>query len=121
MSDPSADQADPVPHRVVNGVAVPLTAEEIAARAAEEASFVAAPARWEVPQLMVLRRLIAAGKLRVAIGALRMEAPAADLTDGELALREMWKAAAAIASDDPDAIAFFTAIGADPAEILARP
>lgn len=120
MSDTDIVIPEP-PHRLVQGVKVPLTEAEIAARAAEEAAYVQPADRWEVPQLLVLRRLIAAGKLRHAMIALRMEAPAVDLTDAELALREMWKAAAALNSDDADAIGFFRAIGADPDAILARP
>jgi hypothetical protein len=113
---------DPAPTmRVLNGVLVPLTPDEIAARAAEEAAAVVAPLRWEVPKLLVLQRLAAAGKLRLAITALRREAPADDLTDAELTLREMWDAAVAISSDDAVAAAFFMGIGADPAAILARP
>lgn len=114
-------EAKPVPHRLVNGREVPLTEAEIAARAAEEAALSVPSLRWSVPQLVVIRRLIAAGKLRTALAALKMEAPIDALTDGELALREMWKAAADLNSDDPDAIAFLTAIGAAPAVILARP
>jgi hypothetical protein len=117
----SETEPGPVPHRMVNGVPVPLTEAEIAARAAEEAARVDAPLRWEVPKLLVLTRLTQAGKLRAAITGLRREARAEDLTDAELALREMWDAAAVIYSDDAAAAAFFTAIGADPAEILARP
>ena len=113
--------ADDVPHRMVQGVKVPLTEAEIAARAAEEAAYVAPPRRWEVPKLVVLNRLAAAGLLRKAIVALKREARAEDLTDAELALREMWDAAVAINSDDAAATAFLSAIGADPAEILARP
>lgn len=121
MSDPSADLDQAVPHRLVNGRMVIMSAEEIAARAAEESAALAAPRRWEVPKLLVLQRLTAAGKLRAAIAGLKREARAQDLTDTELALREMWDAAVAIASDDAAATAFFGAIGADPAEILARP
>lgn len=38
-----AAAALPVPHRLVNGRVVPLTPEEIAARAAEEAAVLARP------------------------------------------------------------------------------
>lgn len=111
----------PAPHRLVNGRVVPLTAAEIAERAAEEAAFVPAPARWEVPKLKVIERLAAAGRLRTAYAALKREAPIADLSDAELALRERWDAATALFNDDADVRAFLTAIGADPAVILARP
>jgi hypothetical protein len=109
------------PHRLVNGVRVPLTAAEIAERAAEEAAYIAPPARWEVPKLLVIERLRAAGRLRVAYMALQREAPIADLTDDELALRERWDAASVLYSDDADVITFLTAIGADAATVLARP
>ena len=109
------------PHRVVNGCMVPLTDAEIAERAAEEAAYVRPPPRWEVPQLVVVRRLTAAGRLRAALTGLRLDEPAADLTDAELVLRESWRAAATLYSDDADVIAFLSAIGADPAVILARP
>lgn len=114
-------EAKPVPHRLVNGREVPLTEAEIAARAAEEAAYVAPPKRWDVPKLVVIERLRAAGLLRVAYLALRLEAPVANLTDDELALRERWNAARDLGSDDADAIAFFRAIGADPDVMLARP
>jgi hypothetical protein len=114
-------EAKPVPHRLVNGREVALTEAEIAARAAEEAAFVPPAPRWDVPKLVVIDRLRAAGKLRLAYMALRLQAPVEDLSDDELALRERWNAARDLASDDADARAFFTAIGADAAEILARP
>ena len=47
--------------------------------------------------------------------------PAEDLTDGELAMREMWKAVADLYSDDENARGLLAAIGADPDVILARP
>lgn len=109
------------PHRLLNGVVVALTGVEIAARAAEEAAYVKAAPQWEVPQLVVVRRLTAAGLLRTALAGLKLDEPAADLTDAELTLRESWRAAATFYSDDPDVVAFLTAIGADPAVILARP
>lgn len=113
--------SDDVPSRLVNGVLVPLTEVEIAARAAEEAAWAGRTVRWEVPQLVVVTRLVAAGKLRNALAALKMDAPADTLTDADLVLRERWRAAGTLYSDDPDAVAFLTAIGADPAAILARP
>jgi hypothetical protein len=114
-------EAIEAPHRLVNGKPVPLTPAEVAARAAEEAAYVPPAQRWDVPKLLVIDRLRAAGLLRVAYMALRLEAPVADLTDDELALRERWNAARDIGSDDADAVAFFTAIGGDAAAILARP
>lgn len=111
----------PPPHRIVNGVMVLLSKDEITALAAEEAARPPRVVRWEVPQLLVVRRLIAAGKLRDALAALQLDAPAEKLTDAELALRESWRAASAINSDDPDALALLAAIRADPSVILARP
>ncbi len=120
MSDKIAEDAEQ-PHRMVNGVKVLLSKEEIEALAKEEAARPPRIVRWEVPQLVVVRRLIAAGKLRDALAALQLDAAAGKLTDAELALRESWRAASAINNDDPDALALLAAIGADPAVILARP
>lgn len=121
MSDTIAAAEEDAPHRMVNGVKVPLSKEEINARAAEEAARPPRVVRWEVPQLVVVRRLIAAKKLRAALAALQLDAAVEKLSDAELALRESWRAASAINSDDPDALALLAAIGADPAVILARP
>lgn len=79
-----------------------------------------APASWEVPKLLLVDRLIAAGRLRQAYAALRLDDPATALSDGELALRERWKAAVTLRSDDADVRSLLTAVGADPDAILAR-
>lgn len=118
MSDTT--QAE-VPMRLLDGVLLPLTAAEIAERQAEEADAAARPPRWDVPKLRVVERLAAAGLLRTANLALRIDAPIADLTDAELALRERWNAAVVLANDDAQVIGFLAAIGADPVAILARP
>lgn len=79
----------------------------------------APPSAWEVPKLVVVERLVLAGKLRAARQALKLGVPDDDLTDDELALRDRWEAARVIASGDQDARSLFTAIGADPNVILA--
>lgn len=68
------------------------------------------PARHLVPKLLVVDRLIAAGKLSDAVAA---------LAASSLAIQQRWAAASQIYSDDPDALALLAAIGADPETILA--
>ncbi len=68
------------------------------------------PDRWEVRKMLVVERLIAAGKA----GPLRA------LLDGlPDALRLRWDTATMIASDDADVRAAITALSEDPDEILA--
>lgn len=79
-----------------------------------------APLPYDVPKLLVVDRLIAAGKLRDARAALKLGVADSKITnDDELALRERWEAARVIASDDAEARGLFSAIGADPDVILA--
>lgn len=68
------------------------------------------PDRYLVPKLVVVDRLIAAGKLAAAVAA---------LAGASLATQQRWAAAGQIYSDDPDALALLAAIGADPDAILA--
>jgi len=63
-----------------------------------------------VPKIVVVERLHAAGKLAAARTA---------IDAASLLMREKWNAAQSIKQDDPDALALLTAIGADPAVILA--
>ena len=68
------------------------------------------PDRWEVRKMLVVERLIAAGKA----GPLRA------LLDGlPDALRLRWDTATMIASDDSDVRAAVAALGEDPDQILA--
>ncbi len=62
-----------------------------------------------VAKTVVIRRLQEAGKFAAALAALKAD----PLT------YELWSAVPALASDNPDAIALFQAIGVDPAVILA--
>lgn len=102
---------------MVDGQLVP-TPPELLADAPVAPAVPPAPA-GDVAKLLVVERLEAAGLLRAALAALQIDAPAADLTDAALALRERWLAAREIARDDPGALALLAAIGADPAAILA--
>jgi len=68
------------------------------------------PANYLVPKLLVVDRLIAAGKLDAAIAALAAT-PAA--------MQQRWAAATQVYNDDPDALALLAAIAADPEVILA--
>lgn len=65
--------------------------------------------RREVPKLVVVDRLEAAGLGEAAEAALAADS----------ATRRRWQACTSLYADDPDAHAFLTAIGANPAEILA--
>lgn len=75
---------------------------------------------WSVPSYVVVQRIAAAGKLRYALMALKVGASLIDMTDAEIALRERWNKASELNSNDPDVIGLLTAIGLDPAAILAK-
>lgn len=78
------------------------------------------PARpYVVSKLTVVNRLAAAGKLRIAYGALKLDAPLAEVTDDELHLRERWNAAAELGNTDQTVRLFLQQIGADVDAILA--
>lgn len=66
--------------------------------------------RWEVRKLLIIDRLVACGCFAAAMAALG--------GPGSI-LYERWAAAQAIGSDDAQVITLLTAIGADPAAILA--
>lgn len=78
------------------------------------------PDHWQVTKLTVVDRLADAGLLRAAMTAIKADDPAASMTDEEVALRERWRAASTIRSDDPQVRAVLVSAGADPDEILAR-
>lgn len=82
------------------------TAAEIAA---EMQRLAQAPAVHAVSKVTVIRRLQAAGKFNAALNALKADP----------LLYEIWSAVLEIRSDDANARALFTAVGADPAVILA--
>lgn len=113
--------SDTALYRLVDGERMEIPRDEAATIREEWATAEAGPARWDVPKLVIIRRLAAVGKLRAAYAALKLEAPIGNLTDAELALRESWNAADVVYSDEAPARALFAAIGADPDEILARP
>lgn len=101
-------------YKGVNDVLVPMTdaeiAEELARREASEAQAVAQAKHYLVPKLVIIRRLIAAGKLTTALDAL----------DANRELKAQWDAASEVYADDPLATGFMTAIGANVEEILAK-
>ena len=74
-------------------------------------SFLAPPSARKVPKSLIVQRLIDAGKIAAANAAL----------EADPAKKARWYAAdhPAIHADDPEAIAFLQAIGADPVAILA--
>lgn len=67
------------------------------------------PPKLYVPKLTIVDRLIEAGKLVEGLAAI-----AADPL-----VQARWNAAVEIAADDPTAIALVTALGLDPAAVLA--
>lgn len=73
----------------------------------------------EVPKLVVVERVGAAGKLRNARAALRMGVADDQLTDEQLLLRDRWDAAQTIRSDDEAVRALLLSVGCDPDLILA--
>ena len=113
--------SDTALYRLVDGERMEIPPEDADVIRAEWAAAEAVPVRWEVPKLVIIRRLTALGILRDAYTALKLDAPIDALTDDELALRESWAAADVVFNDEAPARALFSAIGADPDEILARP
>lgn len=93
---------------------VGATDDERAAAAAVIAAFDPAALPYPVTKTVILQRLHAARLLRAADLALNSAA-----TDDAVLMAERWYAAREIMSDDPDARAFLTAIGANPDEVLA--
>lgn len=84
------------------------TDEEIEAEAEVQRQKASNPA-WSVSKLTIINRLSAAGKFEVALTALRADA----------LLYEKWLAVSALRSDDVNARALFTAVGADADAMLA--
>ena len=78
-----------------------------------------APPPGEITKLGLVEALGAAGKLRDAMALLKLEAPAADLTDAELLLRERWLAAQKLNLFAPEVAALLKAIGFDSSSLIA--
>jgi hypothetical protein len=78
-----------------------------------------APPPGEITKLGLVEALGATGKLRDAMALLKLEAPAVDLTDAELLLRERWLAAQKLNLLAPDVAALLKAIGFDSSSLIA--
>jgi hypothetical protein len=78
-----------------------------------------APPPGEITKLRLVEALGAAGKLREAMALLKLEAPATDLTDAELLLRERWLAAQSLNLHASEVATLLEAIGVDPASLIA--
>jgi len=78
-----------------------------------------APPPGEITKLRLVEALGAAGKLRDAMALLKLDAPATDLTDAELLLRERWLAAQKLNVLAPEVAPLIEAIGVDPASLIA--
>jgi len=78
-----------------------------------------APPPGEITKLRLVEALGAAGKLREAMALLKLEAPATDLTDAELLLRERWLAAQKLNVLAPEVAALLKAIGFDSSSLIA--
>ena len=66
-----------------------------------------------------METLGAVGKLRDAMALLKLEAPATDLTDAELLLRERWLAAQKLNVLAPEVAGLLKAIGIDSSSLIA--
>jgi hypothetical protein len=78
-----------------------------------------APPPGEITKLRLVETLGAAGKLRDAMALLKLEAPATDLTDAELLLRERWLAAQKLNLLAPEVAALLKAISFDSSSLIA--
>lgn len=76
---------------------------------------------YDVPKLLAVERIGAAGKLRAVRAMLKMSVPDAELSDAELLLRDRWDAARVLASDDGQVRSLLAKAGCDPDVILAMP
>jgi hypothetical protein len=77
------------------------------------------PPPGEITKLRLVEVLGASGKLREAMALLKLEAPATDLTDAELLLRERWLAAQRLDLLSPEVAPLLQAIGIEPASLIA--
>ncbi|MGI9128261.1 MAG: hypothetical protein ACR2IG_08615 [Roseomonas sp.] len=80
---------------------------------------VSVPPPGEITKLRLVESLGAAGKLRDAMALLKLEAPATDLTDAELLLRERWLAAQKLNLLAPEVAPLIKALGIEPASLIA--
>ena len=78
-----------------------------------------APPPGEITKLRLVETLGAVGKLRDAMALLKLEAPATDLTDAELLLRERWLAAQKLNVLAPEVAGLLKAIGIDSSSLIA--
>ena len=78
-----------------------------------------APPPGEITKLRLVEALGATGKLRDAMALLKLEAPATDLTDAELLLRERWLAAQKLNLFAPEVAALLKAIDFDSSSLIA--
>jgi hypothetical protein len=78
-----------------------------------------APPPGEITKLRLVEALGATGKLRDAMALLKLEAPATDLTDAELLLRERWLAAQKLNLLAPEVAPLIEALGIEPASLIA--
>ena len=78
-----------------------------------------APPPGEITKLRLVETLGAAGKLRDAMALLKLEAPATELTDAELLLRERWLAAQKLNLLAPEVATLLKAIGFDSSRLIA--
>ena len=78
-----------------------------------------APPPGEITKLGLVEALGATGKLRDAMALLKLEAPAIDLSDAELLLRERWLAAQSLNLHASEVATLLEAIGVDPASLIA--
>ena len=103
---PDPPKPEPIP--VVEVITVP-----------EEPPPPPAPPPGEITKLRLVEALGAAGKLRDAMALLKLEAPATDLTDAELLLRERWFAAQKLNVLSPEVAPLLKAIGFDTSSLIA--
>ncbi|MFM7423292.1 MAG: hypothetical protein ACKO54_26835 [Alphaproteobacteria bacterium] len=78
-----------------------------------------APPPGEITKLRLVEILGASGKLRDAMALLKLEAPATDLNDAELLLRERWLAAQSLNLHTSEVAMLLEAIGVDPTNLIA--
>ena len=72
----------------------------------------------EITKLRLVEALGTAGKLREAMALLKLEAPATDLTDAELLLRERWLAAQRLDLLSPEVAPLLQTIGIEPTSLI---
>jgi len=112
MAHAASEPGEPL-YSNVNDLMVMNTDEQIAAIKAEWAALEeeeqAKAKHYLVPKLVIIDRLIAAGLLQ----------PALDALSTDTVLKARWDACTSVYADDPAAVALLTAVGAEPAVILA--